>query len=127
MIRSYTVRQTVSYIPVADELKKQLDSIQCELGYKVISVTETKIGTNEQGFIILYDTKESEDDSSALPVHSLINALLESIKKEFSPIVGEYMTQEIWEIIDKHKIGGLAQSGAIYEGLKFRFKEGGSA
>jgi len=31
-----------------------------------------------------------------------VNALLESIKKEFSPIVGEYTTQEIWEIIDKH-------------------------
>lgn len=106
MIRSYTVRQMVSYIPVADELEKQLDSIQCELGYKVISVTETKIGASEQGFIILYDTKESEDDSNEVPVHSLINALLESIKKEFSPIVGEYTTQEIGEIIDKHKIGG---------------------
>lgn len=106
MIRSYTVRQTVSYIPVADELKKQLDSIQCELGYKVISVIETKIGASEQGFIILYDTKESEDDSNKVPVHSLINALLESIKKEFSPIVGEYTTQEIGEIIDKNKIGG---------------------
>ena len=37
----------------------------------------------------------------------VIDTLLESIKKEFSPVVGEYMTQEIWEIIDKHKIGGV--------------------
>ena len=43
---------------------------------------------------------------SKMTMPEVINTMLESIKKEFSPIVGEYMTQEIWEIIDKHKIGG---------------------
>jgi hypothetical protein len=58
MILSTTVRQEVSYRPVGYELNDKLERLQ-RLGYKIISVTETKVDTvrklSNQGFIIVYE------------------------------------------------------------------------
>lgn len=58
MILSKTVRQEVSYRPVGYELNEELERLQ-RLGYKIISVTETKVdtihGMSNQGFIIVYE------------------------------------------------------------------------
>jgi len=58
MIISKTVRQEVSYRDVGDELNDELERLQ-RLGYKIISVTETKVSPlprmSNQGFIILYE------------------------------------------------------------------------
>ena len=58
MILSTTVRQEVSYRPVGYELNDKLERLQ-RLGYKIISVTETKISPlprmSNQGFIVLYE------------------------------------------------------------------------
>ena len=64
MIETWIVRQISSYIPVAEELEKDLISIQSR-GYKVLSVTETKVnkipGHTDQAFIILYETGEENE------------------------------------------------------------------
>lgn len=61
MIRSRTIKQIVSYIPVSDLLEETLARFN-ENGYKIISIHETKIpggiGLGDQGFIIIYDTNE---------------------------------------------------------------------
>ena len=58
MIASTTVRQETSYRTVGDELNEELKRLQ-RLGYKIISVTETKVSPlprmSDQGFIVLYE------------------------------------------------------------------------
>ena len=69
MIQTMLVEQHVSYEPVGDVLKDKLDLIQNRWGYKIISITETKVckmpRCSDQGFIILYD--DGEDVSRKEP------------------------------------------------------------
>lgn len=64
MIETRIINQIVSYEPVAYELEKALSAIQ-NRGYKVLSVTETKVnkipGHTDQAFIILYETGEENE------------------------------------------------------------------
>lgn len=64
MIISKEIKQIVSYTTVGVELEKFLQKIQTEQGYKVLSVTETKVNNiprcSEQGFIVIYDTCDEE-------------------------------------------------------------------
>ena len=70
MIKSEIIRQTSEYTPVSTELKKALDAIQSSWGYKVIDVYETQVHNiprmSSQGFIILYETDEKNDNESAI-------------------------------------------------------------
>lgn len=65
-IRAEIVKQVCGYIPVADELQKTLDLIQDDWKCKVISVFETIINKlpnrSNQGFIIIYEEKEEEEN-----------------------------------------------------------------
>ena len=58
MIKTLTVKQIVSYEPVADQLAHWLEVIQGEWGCEVLNVFETKVNNSpnqsKQGFIILY-------------------------------------------------------------------------
>ena len=69
MIETLIVRQIVSYIPVANELEDALSAIQ-NRGYKVLSVTETKVnkipGLTDQAFIILYETGEEDEGTESI-------------------------------------------------------------
>lgn len=58
MIRTTTVRQVVSYTPVADELNSRVEALN-EQGCHITNIIETRVnmipGCSDQGFIIVYD------------------------------------------------------------------------
>lgn len=63
MILAHLVEKTVSYKPVAHELKDMLRIIQCDWGCKVLNVIETKgYGEPDQAFIILYEDSLDEEE-----------------------------------------------------------------
>ena len=73
MIRSKTVKQSISYITVSSELRNTLDDM-ANKGWKVLNVFETVVtngvGCSTQGFIVIYDDMQNVNEEKYKPTFS---------------------------------------------------------
>lgn len=110
MIRTITVQQRVSYTPVADELRKEVDILN-EQNCRIINIFETKVnkvpGHSDQGFIIVYSFDEYDSSKPVMDCGNMlqqISPLIDSIKTKMNALDSESDTYiSLKEISDKLK------------------------